>query len=94
MLNVLFSVTSICLDACLVYAIVETMLAQLLATGDVNIVSFARHVASRHGLTLSDEQMLIFVHDLLAEGVERGRLHSILHANATISSNGSLHQPC
>ena len=81
------------LDSCLVYASLETVLAQLCATGDVNIPSYSRHCAAKHGLALSGVDPYVFIHDVLATAADRGQLHSILQADAKISSNGSLSIP-
>ncbi len=79
------------MDACLVYAILETCLAQLSASGDVNIPSYSRHVASRQQLALSSVEQYVYVHDALAHAAEAGMLHSIGHFDDAV--NGSMAVP-
>ncbi|TRY71536.1 hypothetical protein TCAL_12498, partial [Tigriopus californicus] len=81
------------LDSCLVYAKLHTMLDQIQARGEVNIPCYSRHLSSVNDVALSSVDQFIYVHDVLAEAVEYGQLHSILQANASMNSNGSLSMP-
>ncbi len=86
------------LDSCLVYMTLETMLAQICYRGDTNIASYSRHLSACHGLALSTADLYVYLHDLLAEAVEAGALHSVLQSvgrgAASIEfMNGSLELP-
>lgn len=81
-------------DPALAYVVLETMLAQVRFRGEVNLPSYARHLSASHGLALSSADLYVYLHDLLAEAVECGQLHSVM-ANAVNGggSNGSLSMP-
>jgi 7-keto-8-aminopelargonate synthetase-like enzyme len=81
------------LDSCLLYATLESMLAQICFRGDVNIASYSRHLSTVHGLTLTSADLYVYLHDLLAEAADCGHLHSVLQSDATMNSNGSLSIP-
>ena len=79
------------LDSCLIYSSLESNLAQAHERGDINLTSYARHVAVRSGLALSSVEQHIFLHDVLAEAVEYGQMHAVIvTANGLADSNGSL----
>ncbi len=65
------------MDSCLVYAALESCLAQLSHRGELNAGSFARHCAARHALALSSVEQHVYVHDVLAEAAEFGALVAV-----------------
>ena len=64
------------MDSCLVYATLESCLAQSWSRGEVNAAAYARHCAERHGLALSSVAHYVYVHDALADAAEAGALRS------------------
>ena len=60
------------LDAALFYASLDSVLAQMRATGDANLAHYSRTVASEHGLVLSSVEMYMGLHDILAAAIQAG----------------------
>ena len=81
------------LDPCLIYATLHSVLDQVAARGDANVPHYARHISTHNDVALSDVNGYVYLHEVLAEGAECGMLHSVLHASATMYSNGSLSEP-
>ena len=61
------AVTAVCsmfqlgLDPCVFWVCLDTMVRQLRATGDTNLASYSRHLATHHQLQLSSCQLYIQV---------------------------------
>ena len=61
------AVTALCsmlqlgLDPCVFWLCLDTMVRQLRATGDTNLASYSRHLATHHQLQLSSCQLYIQV---------------------------------
>ena len=49
------------LDPCVFWVCLDTMVRQLRATGDTNLASYSRHLATHHQLQLSSCQLYIQV---------------------------------
>ena len=49
------------LDPCVFWLCLDTMVRQLRATGDTNLASYSRHLATHHQLQLSSCQLYIQV---------------------------------
>jgi len=50
----------------------DTMLAQIRSSGDTNLSHYSKHLAVRHGLRLSNTEMYIHLHDILAWAIQGG----------------------
>ncbi len=61
----------------MLYATLESCLAQASARGELNAASYARHASERHGLALSSVAHYVYAHDSLAEAAEFGALRTV-----------------
>ena len=50
----------------------DTMLGQMRDTGDINLSHYSKQLAVRHGLRLSNTEMYIHLHDILAWATQGG----------------------
>ncbi len=54
------------------YVIVDAMLKQMKARGELNLMAYLRHIGARKSGLLRDEVQYVFIHDILAEAVAAG----------------------
>ncbi len=54
------------------YIIVDTMLKQMKARGEINLLAYLRHIRAKKNSLVQSEEQYIFVHDMLAEAVAAG----------------------
>jgi len=59
-------------DPALYYVTIDSVLAQMRSTGDVNPGHYSRTIAQAHGLTLSCPEVYMGLHDALAVAIQGG----------------------
>ena len=65
--------SSFCSDGSIgIFAVVDTMLKQMKAKGELNLPAYLRHVHSRKSQLIRTEEQYVFLHDILAEAVAVG----------------------
>ena len=76
----LWSPASLGADPAVFWMSLDTMSRMMTSSGDTNLSHYSRHLASRHGLSLSSAQLYISLHDSLAWAIQHEKLDTE-HAN-------------
>ena len=71
---ILWTPASLGPDPCVFWMCLDTMARMMRTSGDTNLSHYSRHLASRHGLSLSSPELYISLHDSLAWAIQHEKL--------------------
>ncbi|XP_040566309.2 putative receptor-type tyrosine-protein phosphatase mosPTP-1 isoform X2 [Lepeophtheirus salmonis] len=82
------------------FIVLDSMMRQIEARGDINIFSYLKHIRSQRNHLVQTEEQYIFVHDALIEAIESGETHinkanlpRYIHGLQCIDVTDEKHQP-